>query len=196
MNTNGSPPTWNLANQITVARFVAAAGMFVAIHCKLYTPALVLFIVGAGSDWLDGYVARKYHLITQLGRIMDPLADKIIICGAFIFLAAIPDSGVPAWIAVVVVIRELVVTVIRSFLEQSGHDFSAKMPGKIKMVLQCAVVIASLWVLQSATPTATATTVVYWLAIAMTISTIWSALLYMIAAAKLLGDDSPGNVSG
>ena len=92
-----------------------------------------MFVVAAGTDWLDGYWARKYGQVTNLGRILDPFVDKIIICGTFIFLAAVPDSGVQAWMAVVIVGRELLVTALRSYLEGEGADFSASMSGKLKM---------------------------------------------------------------
>ena len=63
-----------------------------------YTASLVAFIIAASTDWVDGYWARKYGQITQLGRILDPFADKMIICGAFIYLAAAPQltDGTPA----------------------------------------------------------------------------------------------------
>ena len=151
---------------------------------------MILFILGAATDWLDGYLARSRNLVTQLGRIMDPLADKIITCGSFIFLSAIGGSMIPAWMSVAVVVRELVVTVLRSFLEQEGHDFSAKMPGKIKMVLQCGTVIASLLLLA----TTNAESGISWLpglvtilAWSMVISTIYSGVLYIFAAVRLLG---------
>ncbi|HEV3005868.1 MAG TPA: CDP-alcohol phosphatidyltransferase family protein, partial [Pirellulales bacterium] len=84
---------------------------------------------------------------TMLGRILDPFVDKIIICGTFICLVASPDSGVRAWMAVVVVGRELLITALRSFLEQQGADFSASMSGKLKMVLQCVAASVSLFCL-------------------------------------------------
>ena len=66
----------------------------------------MLFVIAAGTDWLDGYFARKYGQVTTLGRILDPFADKVIVCGTFIFLAAIPDMqqvpwGLRAWMVVV-----------------------------------------------------------------------------------------------
>jgi CDP-diacylglycerol--glycerol-3-phosphate 3-phosphatidyltransferase len=106
-----------------------------------------VFIVAAGTDWLDGYWARKYGQVTNLGRILDPFVDKIIICGTFIFLVAVPASGVAAWMAVVVVGRELLVTALRSYLEGEGADFSASMSGKLKMLLQCVAVALSLFAL-------------------------------------------------
>jgi len=107
-------------------------------------------VVAASTDWLDGYWARKYGQVTNLGRILDPFVDKIIICGAFIFLGAIPDSGIVPWMAVVIVGRELLVTALRSYLEGEGADFSANMAGKLKMVVQCLAVVFSLYALSHA----------------------------------------------
>jgi CDP-diacylglycerol--glycerol-3-phosphate 3-phosphatidyltransferase len=189
VNTSANAPgdIWNLPNRITAARIVVALFLFAALHRQSYTIALVLFALAAGTDWLDGYLARSRNLVTQLGRILDPLADKVLICGTFIFLAAIPQSQVAAWIAVVVVARELIVTVVRSFLEQHGQDFSANMPGKLKMVLQCACVVASLLLLRD--PTAApawlspAVLTLAWAAAAMT---LYSGAIYIAAAARVI----------
>jgi CDP-diacylglycerol---glycerol-3-phosphate 3-phosphatidyltransferase len=150
-----SPPAlgviWNVPNVLTIARLVLSVFCFVFFVAEWYLPALIFFAIAAGTDWVDGFWARRYGQITQLGRILDPFADKIIICGTFIFLAAVPPtaagesaSEVAAWMAVVVVARELLVTALRSFFEEHGFDFSAKWSGKWKMVLQCAAVAASL----------------------------------------------------
>lgn len=143
----------NIPNQLTIARLVLSVVLFVFLAFDFYLTALVLFVVAAGTDWIDGYWARKYGQITQLGRVMDPFADKIIICGSFIFLAGVPravDSWLPAsgiapWMAVVVVAREMLVTALRSFFEEGGVDFSAKWAGKWKMLLQCLAVGFSLY---------------------------------------------------
>ena len=189
-----APKTWNIANQVTVARLVASVFLFITLSFEQYWASLVLFILGATTDWLDGYLARSRNLVTQLGRILDPLADKIITCGSFIFLSSIGGSLIPAWMTVVVVVREMVVTVIRSFLEQEGHDFSAKMPGKIKMVLQCATVIASLILLatsaQDGSNISWLPATVTGLAWVMILSTIHSGVLYVFAAVRLLGGNS------
>src|SRR5690606_14687818 len=84
--------------------------------------------------------ARKWNQITPLGRIMDPFVDKIIIGGTMIFLIAQPASGATAWMTFVVIAREMFITGLRSVLEGHGVDFSAKMSGKLKMVLQSAVI--------------------------------------------------------
>jgi CDP-diacylglycerol---glycerol-3-phosphate 3-phosphatidyltransferase len=142
----------NVPNQLTIARLVLSIICFVFLAFDSYLVALVLFVLAAGTDWVDGYWARKYGQITKLGRILDPFADKIIICGTFIFLAAVPrtitngsSSEIAGWMAVVVVGREMLVTALRSFFEEQGVDFSARWAGKWKMLFQCLAVGVSLW---------------------------------------------------
>ncbi len=137
-------PLLNVPNQLSIARIVLSVVLFVFLAHGWYKTSIVLLMVTAGTDWLDGYWARKYRQITQLGRVLDPFADKLFICGTFIFLAAVPrlengvlPSGIAAWMAVVIAGRELLVTTLRTFVEQRGGDFSAKWVGKWKMALQC-----------------------------------------------------------
>ena len=134
----------NVPNGVTLARFILALLVFVLIMLQRPMPALWIFIVAAATDWVDGWWARRYQQVTKLGRIFDPFVDKFIICGAFVFLAAEAGSGIVAWMAVLVMSREMLVTSLRSFIEQSGGDFSANQPGKWKMVLQCVAVGFSL----------------------------------------------------
>jgi len=154
--TNSNPVAGgllNVPNQLTIARLVLSVVCFAFLAFHWYLTGLVLFVIAAGTDWVDGYWARKYGQITQLGRVMDPFADKIIICGAFIFLAAVPHvrdsplpaSGIAPWMAVLVVAREMLVTALRSFFEEGGVDFSAKWAGKWKMLFQCLAVGFSLY---------------------------------------------------
>lgn len=183
---------WNVPNILTVSRLVLSVFCFVVLALEWYLPALVLFAVAAGTDWVDGYWARRYGQITQLGRILDPFADKIVICGSFIFLAAVPPtitgesaSEITAWMAVVVVARELLVTALRGFFEEHGFDFSAKWSGKWKMVFQCAAVAASLarlWYYNYETSawhpappnwTTWALRLVVWIAVGMTVYSGW-----------------------
>jgi CDP-diacylglycerol--glycerol-3-phosphate 3-phosphatidyltransferase len=133
---------FNLPNQLTSLRLVLSVVLFCLMETDYYLASFVLFVIGAGTDWIDGYFARKYGQVTTLGRILDPFADKVIVCGTYIFLAANPVMnhvfmGLRAWIVVVIVGRELLVTALRSFIEERGGDFSAQWSGKIKMVLQC-----------------------------------------------------------
>ncbi|MEK6246813.1 MAG: CDP-diacylglycerol--glycerol-3-phosphate 3-phosphatidyltransferase, partial [Planctomycetales bacterium] len=154
----------------------------------LYWISLFVFVIAAGTDWLDGFWARRYGQVTVLGRIFDPFVDKVIICGAFIFLVASDGSKVSAWMAVVVTGREMLVTALRGFFEQQGTDFSAKIAGKLKMVLQCVAVVASLYLL-----THTSTLPPPWLDNTVLIS-LWAAIIltvysggeYIVVAMRLM----------
>lgn len=131
----------NAPNVITCSRLLLAIVLFVLIDVNgWWRLATVVFIVAAATDFIDGWLARRYGQITVLGRVLDPFVDKIIICGSFIFLQKWPDSGVTAWMTFIILAREMFITSLRSFLEQRGKDFSAKWSGKIKMILQCAAV--------------------------------------------------------
>jgi CDP-diacylglycerol--glycerol-3-phosphate 3-phosphatidyltransferase len=188
-------------NALTTARFLLSIVVFVLIPLEHYVAAMIVFVIAAGTDWIDGWWARKFHQVTKLGRIFDPFVDKIIICGTFIFLAAEPPSGIEPWMAVVVMGREMLVTAIRGFIEQQGGDFSAQWAGKLKMVFQCAAVLLSLVVLsldksEPRSPDVreaevalflglfSALHVCVWLALA---STVYSGLEYIAAAVRILG---------
>lgn len=136
---------WNAPNRLSAARIGISVLCFVAICLEWYLSGLLFFLLAAGTDWLDGWWARRYNQKTQLGRILDPFADKVLICGTFILLGAAEDSLIPAWVAVLVTARELLVTALRSLLEGRSMDFSAVWAGKVKMVVQCLAVALSLW---------------------------------------------------
>ena len=174
---------------LTVSRLILAIGCFVFLSLEMYLQGMILFVIAAGTDWLDGYWARRFNQITQLGRILDPFADKFIICGTFVFLVAEPTSGITAWMAVVVLAREMLVTAIRGFLEQRGADFSAQMAGKLKMVFQCGAVILSLWGLHVSTGQESNLTLIrdicVWLAIG---TTVYSGVGYLFRATRLMRD--------
>ena len=197
-----SEQMFNVPNQISAARLVLAFVFFGLVPWQFYWAALIVFVVAAGTDWVDGWYARKYNLVTKLGRVLDPFCDKILICGAYILLAVEMKDPFPwygqiaGWMVVVVVGRELLVTVLRSMIEGAGGDFSAKMAGKLKMVFQCAAVGACLVGLALAKSNSSAgieplnpawlhwtIVVTVWLSV---ISTLHSGLLYMQAAAKYL----------
>ncbi len=181
----------NVPNQITSARLLLSVVLFVFLAYEWYLTGFVLFIVAASTDWIDGYWARKYGQVTVLGRILDPFADKMIICGTFIFLAAVPESGVRAWVAAVIMGRELLVTALRSFLEERGSDFSASMAGKWKMVVQCIAIGFSLFRLSYVgTPDATplgwmvnGLDAFVWAAVVLT---VYSGIEYIFAAIRLM----------
>jgi CDP-diacylglycerol---glycerol-3-phosphate 3-phosphatidyltransferase len=192
-----SAKQFNIPNQLTSMRLVLAVIAFFFIAWQSYLIAMVLFIIAAGTDWLDGYYARKYGQITTLGRILDPFADKVIICGTFIFLASTPPMaadpwGLKPWMVVVIVGRELLVTALRSFIEEQGSDFSAKLSGKLKMVFQCIAAALCLFYLSDT---------IYdpdpenWIRLLMVASvwlslilTVYSGLIYIYVAVKLLNE--------
>lgn len=169
--------------------------MFALIACDYYLLSFLFFLVAASTDWLDGYFARKYGQVTTLGRILDPFADKVIVCGTFIFLLPIGrmmeiPGGLRAWMVVVIVGRELLVTALRSFFEQRGSDFSAKWSGKLKMALQCVAAGACLFVL-FAIPDGQPLPQWLWLVLVVTLwsavlLTVWSGVVYVWAALRLM----------
>jgi CDP-diacylglycerol--glycerol-3-phosphate 3-phosphatidyltransferase len=186
---------------VTVARLVLSIVLFVLIALEQFPASLAVFLIAAGTDWVDGYWARKYGQITQLGRILDPFADKLIVCGTFIFLAAAPQladgspaSGIAAWVAVLVMAREMIVTALRSMVESRGGDFSAKWVGKWKMVFQCTA--AAFGIGQLMWYDGEARTLVdlpAWVAWGLAVSlwtaivlTIWSGVGYVMSAARML----------
>ncbi|MCH7631706.1 MAG: CDP-diacylglycerol--glycerol-3-phosphate 3-phosphatidyltransferase [Planctomycetes bacterium] len=142
----------NLPNRITVARLGLAIVFFVLVgqyshrapRPWLLDLAAATFVVAAISDILDGYIARKRGLVTPFGRILDPLVDKILVCGAFILFVGtgfVDADGhnvteVRTWMVVVIVGRELLVTGLRGFNESMGRAFGASLHGKIKMWMQ------------------------------------------------------------
>ncbi len=185
----------NFPNQITAARLVLSLLLFIFLGFEYYLTSLALFIFAASTDWLDGYWARKYGQVTVLGRILDPFADKMIICGTLIFLTANPASLIPPWMVVVIVGRELLVTALRSFLEERGQDFSATMSGKLKMVVQCFAAGFSIFRLSYLDPAPTSpelglppawltwgTILLVWAAVA---TTLHSGVAYIFAAVRM-----------
>jgi CDP-diacylglycerol--glycerol-3-phosphate 3-phosphatidyltransferase len=160
-----------------------------------------VFGVAAFTDWLDGYLARKQGLISALGRVFDPLVDKVLICGAYIFLLtySYQQTGLAPWMVTVVVARELIINALRSYLEGQGVVFGADWLGKLKMGLQCAVLFGVFIVLYAASAEADAGFVAF-LAIvrdiliySMIVATALSGLQYLWRAAILVmkpGGDS------
>jgi CDP-diacylglycerol--glycerol-3-phosphate 3-phosphatidyltransferase len=191
MITPREPPVFNLPNQLTAARFVLAVVLFALIEYSLWVPCIVVFALAAVTDWLDGYLARKQGLTSTLGRNLDPLVDKVLICGAFIYLVPVAGAGVYPWMVTVVVGRELIITSLRSFLENRGATFGADWLGKIKMVLQCAALFAVFLALEIPN-----TTILIWtkngLIYGMLAATALSGLQYLWRAAALLRNSDVG----
>jgi CDP-diacylglycerol--glycerol-3-phosphate 3-phosphatidyltransferase len=180
---------YNVPNTLTSIRFGLAVAVLALIPLERFTSALIVFSIAVSTDWMDGYWARKYGQITKLGRIFDPFVDKIIICGTFIALVEVSDSGVKSWMATIVVGRELLVTSLRAMIESRGGDFSARDLGKWKMVLQCAAAIAILLMLivPQIAWIAFVAPLLLWAAILLT---IYSGYDYVMIAARVLSQSS------
>jgi CDP-diacylglycerol--glycerol-3-phosphate 3-phosphatidyltransferase len=136
------PPVFNIPNQLTAARLGLGVVLFVLIENNEWLWCIAVFALAAFTDWLDGYVARLQGISSSLGRTLDPLVDKVVICGAYIFLMKHAEAGLAPWMVVLVVSREFIITGLRSFLENLGANFGAELLGKLKMVLQCAALFA------------------------------------------------------
>jgi CDP-diacylglycerol--glycerol-3-phosphate 3-phosphatidyltransferase len=138
---------WNVPNTLTVSRLALAVLTFAFIDCDLYAGALVVFVIAALTDALDGYFARLLNQDTPLGRQLDPLVDKVIVAGCYIYLATVPGTGVMPWMVTAIVVRELLIQGLRSHLEGQGQAFGARMAGKLKTVVQCLSISAVLYCL-------------------------------------------------
>jgi CDP-diacylglycerol--glycerol-3-phosphate 3-phosphatidyltransferase len=139
----------NLPNKLTVSRFVFTALFLIAFFSERLpfhkTLALVFFSLGAITDFLDGEIARRRKLITNFGILMDPLADKILVCSAFI--AFVEFRLVEAWMVVIIVGRELAITGLRMLAASKNQVLAAERFGKHKTISQLAAIISILVVL-------------------------------------------------
>lgn len=164
-----------IPNTLTLGRAAIAVLFFVAISQYRYPlvgegwlwAAIVLFGIAVLTDFLDGWLARRWNVVTGFGRIMDPFCDKLLILGALICLAGprfvVPEweaegrtvttaSGLTSWMVVIVIARELFVTSVRGIMESRGFAFGAKWSGKVKMSVQSAAIPAVLVLILVAPP--------------------------------------------
>ena len=135
--------TFNLPNTITLLRICMVPFLFVLLSSpgEFWSLILaILFIIASITDFFDGYFARKYNLITTMGKFLDPIADKLIVNTAMILM--IPIGRIPAWIVAITIIRDLIVDVIRSIASSEGHYFQASSLGKQKTLAQIIAVTA------------------------------------------------------
>lgn len=128
----------NLPNSITAFRFVLAGCLAVMLLCKQTTVFALLtfavFLIAALSDFVDGYLARRFNTVTVLGKLLDPLADKVLVTTGLIML--IPLGRVPAWIALLMLCREMIVTGLRGVASSAGVVVAASWLGKWKSTFQ------------------------------------------------------------
>jgi len=135
----------NLPNKLTISRFVLTIAFLAVMFSQVFfreTIALVLFIVGGVTDFLDGYLARRHKLITNFGILMDPLADKVMVCSAFIAFVGL--NWIQAWMVAIIVARELAITGLRLLAASKSVVLAAEGYGKHKTISQIVAIISIL----------------------------------------------------
>jgi CDP-diacylglycerol---glycerol-3-phosphate 3-phosphatidyltransferase len=189
------PRFWNVPNTLTMSRLLLAVVVFVLISYGYYPGALVVFSLAALTDALDGYVARLLDQATPIGRQLDPLIDKVIVAGTYIYLLTIRngETGVMPWMVTTIVVRELLIQGLRSLLEGQGQPFGARTAGKLKTLFQCLSIMAILLCL-SIRPAPSpswllARDALTWTAVGLT---LYSGIVYIaVAMPSLRGRVSP-----
>jgi CDP-diacylglycerol--glycerol-3-phosphate 3-phosphatidyltransferase len=148
----------NLPNKITVTRIALVLAMLLGLFILSFIPALqipvlggsginlvylivcIVFIIASSTDYLDGHIARKYHLVTDLGKFLDPVADKMLVDSMLVYLC-VPHFlagtlSIPLWCVIVMILRDLVVDALRFVAASKGSVLAANIFGKIKTVTQ------------------------------------------------------------
>jgi CDP-diacylglycerol--glycerol-3-phosphate 3-phosphatidyltransferase len=132
----------NLPNRLTIARLALSAVFVLCFSIDFplrFTTAFLVFVLAAVTDWLDGVIARRHNLITDFGKLMDPLADKILTAAAFISLSSI--HAIPPWAVIVIISREFLITGLRSLAASKGVVLPAERLGKHKTSWQIATIL-------------------------------------------------------
>lgn len=176
----------NLPNKLTVLRVILIPFFVVFMLVDVLGAydkwvALAIFIVASLTDLLDGKIARKYNLVTNFGKFMDPLADKMLVCSALICLTAL--DRLPAWITIVIICRDFVISGFRLVAADNGVVIAASYWGKYKTTFQ--MIMVCLLIAELA-PLALVTTIVTWIAV---ILTIVSLVDYLVKNRSVLMED-------
>jgi len=177
---------FNIPNRITLSRLLLAIVFFVLLTHRHFNVALVIFFVAVATDWLDGYLARKWELSTDLGRLVDPFVDKVIICGTFIIFVSVAENLLAPWMVITIVAREFLVSSIRGFSESKGVKFASNIWGKTKMFIQSWTICSMLLYyahFENVTWAEYLVTAFLWITI---IVTIGSGMTYIYSAKKTL----------
>ncbi|MGL5917945.1 MAG: CDP-diacylglycerol--glycerol-3-phosphate 3-phosphatidyltransferase [Cetobacterium sp.] len=188
----------NLPNKLTAIRLILAIPFIYFLQesanvteSDLYRLiAFGIFIFASLTDWLDGYIARKYNLITDLGKIMDPLADKILVISALVIFNKL--DYIPSWMSIVVIAREFLISGIRTIAAAKGEVIPAGILGKYKTTTQMIVIIIMLFFGLGSNPEKIELykTIYFYMTLIPVILTIWSGWEYSIKAKHyFLGDE-------
>jgi CDP-diacylglycerol--glycerol-3-phosphate 3-phosphatidyltransferase len=171
----------SVPNAITLARIALIPVFLTYMHQEWRVVALVIFCVAAATDFIDGYLARKMGQVSNFGKIMDPLADKLLVLAALVSFAA--EGKMAVWVVVTVLAREFLINALRIVAAKEGSVLAAGFSGKTKTVVQmtCVITVLSLdagvKVFPSLVSPITLTLIASWLIAAVT---VWSGLDYLI----------------
>jgi CDP-diacylglycerol--glycerol-3-phosphate 3-phosphatidyltransferase len=208
-------PRRQLPNALTLLRLFLAAAFFAALNGYRYEPpthqgwanlAAGLFIAAAVTDALDGYFARKWDATSTFGRIMDPFCDKVLVLGAFLYLAGprfvyqkwVDDgsfftmsTAVYPWMVAVILARELLVTSVRGVVESRGIGFGSNRAGKAKMILQSVAIPTIILLVVNFRPAENdwARVCCHVLVYVTLLATLWSAVPYVLGVRRLMTEE-------
>ncbi|MCM1245084.1 MAG: CDP-diacylglycerol--glycerol-3-phosphate 3-phosphatidyltransferase [Roseburia sp.] len=135
----------NVPNRLTILRVIMIPVLIVFMIWKTFPYsdiiAATVFILACITDFFDGYIARKYNLVTTFGKFMDPLADKILVCSAMICFVADPDCPMPVWVVIVIIGREFIISGFRLVAAEKGIVIAASYWAKVKTTVQMIMAI-------------------------------------------------------
>jgi len=200
-----------IPNAITLLRILIAVAFFAVLGGYRFPDqgilygniAIALFVLAATTDFIDGYLARKWDVVSMFGRLMDPFCDKVLVLGAFIYFAGprfsveqwvhddnlyTMSTGIYPWMVVVIIARELLVTSIRAVMESKGVSGGAKWAGKFKMILQSFTLPLILLLVVNCDPVKHDSVlmtihILVWIMLAVT---VWSGLPYVTGLVALM----------
>jgi CDP-diacylglycerol--glycerol-3-phosphate 3-phosphatidyltransferase len=170
----------NLPNKITVLRIILIPAFLVVYLAQPFPEllntwlALVLFVVAASTDALDGYLARRLKMVSNFGKLIDPLADKLLVCSVLVAFTA--TSAVPAWATILIIAREFYISGFRQLALEQNLVVAASSLGKLKTIFQITLIVYVLLPFQILV----FAPVTYALIIAAVVFTIWSAVDYTV----------------
>ena len=154
----------NLPNQLTIFRCILIVPFVILLMNGFDLISLAIFIIASLTDLADGKIARKYNLVTNFGKFMDPLADKLLVCSALIILIQL--GRIPSWVVLIIIAREFIITGFRTVASDKGVVIAASKWGKYKTTFQMIMVclmLANFAFLQIVT------NIVMWIALALTV---------------------------
>lgn len=166
----------NLPNKLTMLRVIMIPFFVLFMLARITTVdkwiALAIFIIASLTDLLDGYIARKYNLVTNFGKFMDPLADKLLVCSALICLVEM--GKLPAWMVIIIIAREFIISGFRLIASDNGVVIAASYWGKFKTTFQMIMICL---LIADIAPVAVFTTVITWIALILTVISLVDYLI-------------------